>query len=110
MAFGSLWDVKIQNFDFNPLHLNVQQGDTVRWTNLDEAHHNVDILGVFVGPILMQNETFEWTFDDVGSFDYLCDPHPWMTGNVTVVPEPSAILFCLGGLAFFIRRSQASRR
>jgi len=32
----------------------------------------------------MSGETFEFTFNDAGTFDYFCMVHPWMTGIVNV--------------------------
>ena len=32
----------------------------------------------------MTGTSFEFTFDDVGTYDYFCMVHPWMTGIVIV--------------------------
>jgi plastocyanin len=32
----------------------------------------------------MSGGTFEFTFDESGTYDYFCMVHPWMTGKVIV--------------------------
>jgi plastocyanin len=33
---------------------------------------------------MRQDDTFSFTFNQAGSFDYFCEIHPGMTGTVTV--------------------------
>jgi len=75
---------------FLPYEVSVAVGATVTWSNDDTVVHTVtsgkkmihDEL--FDSSIFMSGATFEFTFDDVGTFDYFCLVHPWMTGIVTV--------------------------
>jgi plastocyanin len=76
---------------FTPDMVTVSVGGTVTWTNDDTAAHTVTSGtasdgpdGVFDSSIFMSGKTFEHTFDKAGSYDYYCQVHPWMTGNVTV--------------------------
>jgi plastocyanin len=76
---------------FIPDMVTVSVGGTVTWTNDDTAAHTVTSGtasngpdGVFDSSIFMSGKTFEHTFDEAGSYDYYCQVHPWMTGNVTV--------------------------
>lgn len=77
-----------------PYKVNIKVGETVTWTNKDTAGHTVtsgtpeggpdgkfDSLGI--APF----ETFSYTFNEVGTFDYFCIHHPWMTGIVEVQGE-----------------------
>jgi plastocyanin len=32
----------------------------------------------------MADATYEFTFDEAGSYDYFCMVHPWMVGSITV--------------------------
>lgn len=90
--------VNITGTSFNPATLNINAGDTVRWTNNTGINHNVngttatfpsnpESFGNAVGP--------EWAFTHVfntpGSYDYRCDPHAamGMTGKITVTPISS---------------------
>lgn len=77
-----------------PLNLSVPVGTTVRWTNQDTQVHTV-VSGVsdglagtpdgwFASEFLNPGDAFTFTFDDVGTFDYFCTPHPWMIASVTV--------------------------
>ena len=40
--------------------------------------------GIFDSGLFMAGQTFEFTFDESGTFDYFCMVHPWMTGKVIV--------------------------
>ena len=40
--------------------------------------------GAFDSDILSAGDTFEFTFTDVGTYDYYCILHPWMIGTVNV--------------------------
>lgn len=75
--------VAIKNFAFSPATLTVKAGTTVTWTNQDSATH--DVKGdAFASEPLSQGETFSFTFDKAGNYDYICSFHPSMTGKVIV--------------------------
>jgi len=74
-----------------PYSLEVRVGDTVIWNNVDTAAHTVTSgsieegpSGVFDSSLFMSGNTFEFTFNNSGTFDYFCMVHPWMTGEVIV--------------------------
>jgi len=76
---------------FIPSSVSIKTGDTVSWSNNDSAAHTVTSgtpaegpNGTFDSSLLMGGKSFEYTFDSVGSYDYFCMVHPWMTGNVQV--------------------------
>ena len=76
---------------FEPYALEVQQGQTVSWKNLDEQGHTVASGtpgggpdGTFLSPVIGEGQTYEHTFEDVGTLDYFCTLHPWMLGTVTI--------------------------
>jgi plastocyanin len=81
-------EVAIAEFAFGPSELTVSVGDTVTWTNLDSAAHTATVSGG--GPIdsgnLEQDDTYDHTFEEGGSFSYICVYHPFMTGTITVEP------------------------
>jgi len=77
---------------FIPSTVTTSVGSTVIWTNDDSAAHTVTSGtavdgpdGVFDSSIFMSGKTFEYTFDEAGSYDYFCVVHPWMTGKVIAV-------------------------
>ncbi|MBA4718880.1 MAG: hypothetical protein HRO68_07240 [Nitrosopumilus sp.] len=74
-----------------PYEVTVTAGATVTWSNDDSAVHTVTsghpVSGIdelFDSGIFMSGDTFEFTFNDVGTFDYFCMVHPWMVGIVNV--------------------------
>jgi len=83
--------VNIQGFDFQPQTLNVEVGTTVVWTNKDDAAHTVTSKGdVFDSGNLGNNESFEFTFNEPGTFDYLCRIHRSMTGRINATQSQSS--------------------
>ncbi|MGQ0605469.1 MAG: cupredoxin domain-containing protein, partial [Candidatus Nitrosotenuis sp.] len=70
-----------------PAEITVGTGGTVTWTNDDTAAHTVTSGtpidgpdGIFDSSIVMSGNTFEYTFEEAGEYDYFCIVHPWMTG------------------------------
>lgn len=79
--------VSISGFAFGPSTLTVAAGTTVTWTNEDGFAHNVTGPdGAFASADLATGDTFSVTFDEAGSFTYLCGIHPSMAGTVVVTP------------------------
>ncbi len=75
--------VEISNFAFNPSEITVKKGTTVTWINKDTATHKIKS-DTFNSEDLNQGGTFNFTFENTGSFDYVCGIHPSMTGNIKV--------------------------
>jgi plastocyanin len=74
-----------------PYTISVATGATVMWSNDDSAVHTVSsgtvdggLTEVFDSGLFMTGESFEFTFDESGAYDYFCMVHPWMTGVVSV--------------------------
>lgn len=78
--------VDIKDFVFAPATLTVQKGTKVTWINGDGAPHTVTSLsgGVLNSPNLSFGESFSFTFEEAGTFDYKCAIHPMMRGVVIV--------------------------
>lgn len=79
--------VEIKKFKFVPQHIEVKPGDTVIWTNKEKRqYHSVwfQSLTQEEPEYFFPDETYTQTFNDTGSFDYICGPHPEMTGSVSV--------------------------
>ena len=76
---------------FQHVDLTVQLGTTVKWTNRDGPSHTVTAgsdgawngTGFDSGSV-SQEQTFEFTFDTLGTFAYTCTIHPSMNATITV--------------------------
>jgi plastocyanin len=78
-------NVSIEGFMFNKKTMTIAQGTKVRWTNKDSMAHTVTSDdGKFDSGSIAPGQTFEFTFNDLGTFNYHCTPHPTMTGSITV--------------------------
>lgn len=81
-------EVLIEDFAFDPPHIEVSVGDTVTWTQgADDAPHTAtaDDDSFDSDNLSDEGETFEFTFEEAGEFSYLCSIHPEMLGLVTVI-------------------------
>jgi plastocyanin len=77
--------VLIAGFAFQPPNLVVQVGQTVTWTNNDQAPHNVIANdGSFASMNFTESQTFQHTFTTPGTFAYVCSLHQGMDGSITV--------------------------
>jgi plastocyanin len=79
-------EVQMEGIAFNPAEVTIAAGDTVTWTNNDSVGHDVtgDAFESGEAGGLGQGDTFEHTFEEAGTFDYVCTVHPGMEGTVTV--------------------------
>jgi len=80
-AEAEVIDVEIRNYKYIPESLTVNVGQTVRWTNYDTVLHDVVGSGI-ESEYLKQGETFTYTFEQEGKYEYICTIHPWMKGKV----------------------------
>jgi len=101
-AFGETFQVTIpegtsdpgceeNNECYIPFGVNIDNGDTVVWTNEDLAFHTVTSGnptdgpdGLFDSGMFKIDEQFLHIFEESGNFDYFCTLHPWMVGTVVV--------------------------
>ena len=83
--------MRIANLAFDPSAITVPTGTTVAWTNDDAPPHTVTSTdGVFDSGILDPGGSFSFTFNEPGTFDYVCQLHPQMQGTVTAEGEAVA--------------------
>jgi len=80
---GTTVAISISNFSFDPSVLNFKKGDTVTWTNNDAVPHQIASAS-FTGPVINKGQTYSFTFDSMGTFDYHCAIHPSMKGTIIV--------------------------
>lgn len=97
-------EVVIEHIAFQPSNIEVEAGATITWTNLDDrVAHTVTSGsagdkgipgvdegrpnqpdGIFAGDLDGAGDTFEFTFEEPGTYDYFCEIHPVMTATVIV--------------------------
>jgi LPXTG-motif cell wall-anchored protein len=77
--------VTIVDFEFTPAQITIDQGDTVTWTNNGPTPHSATAPdGSFDTGIFPAGQSRSHTFNDAGTFSYICSPHPNMEGTVVV--------------------------
>jgi plastocyanin len=77
--------ISIDNFAFSPAEVAVAPGTTVIWTNHDDIPHTVTSTdGVFKSHALDTDDSFSFTFEKAGSYQYFCSLHPHMVGMIKV--------------------------
>ena len=82
-AGGKTIEVTMQGFAFNPNSITISPGDTVKWTNMDSATH--DVVGTdFSSGNIKKGDSYEHTFTKPDTYNYRCSFHPSMLGTVIV--------------------------
>jgi plastocyanin len=95
MPNAAAFTVNIQGFAFNPVSRTINVGDSVTWTNLDQAVHSAKANnGSFDTGFLTTDQSKGITFTTAGTFGYICGVHgASMSGTIVVVaaatPEPT---------------------
>jgi plastocyanin len=77
--------VEIADFAFGPVDVTIAAGGTVTWTNADNQAHTATSSGNFDTGSIAAGDSASVTFDEPGTFTYICSFHPFMTATVTVV-------------------------
>jgi plastocyanin len=83
IASANTAQVLIKDFKFQPDQITIQRGDTITWTHPGPASHTVKFADT-ESPILKDGGTYSKTFDQAGTFSYICGIHPNMKGTVIV--------------------------
>jgi plastocyanin len=93
---GSALESQTQNYVPKEVTANLGETNKVVWTNEDTTAHTVTTDTGYSDPtsgefdtmatigLLLPKQTFEFVFTEPGEYPYHCEPHPWMTGKVTV--------------------------
>ncbi len=90
---------------YDPPEITIQPGDTITWTNDDREGHTVtsgdgagrfewmgskklgESDGIFDSQRFMPGESWSYTFEESGAYNYFCVIHPWMEAIVFVAPK-----------------------
>jgi amicyanin len=79
--------IVMRDVTFQPSLIEITAGTTVTWVNTDVVSHQVSsgqTLWFADSPMLATGESYSFTFEEPGTFDYVCGPHPGMAGQVVV--------------------------
>jgi len=86
-------EIWIYKFEFNPVRLTAIRGTTVIWVNVDEATHRVKS-GLSANPDslfdsgdIAHADTFRFTFDTTGIFNFYDGYCPSMIGSITIANQ-----------------------
>lgn len=74
----------VKSYRFDPKTIEIEAGQTVTWTNEDNFTHTVQVEGQEDHKV-GQGESVEITFDEPGTYEYVCTLHSQdMDGTVIV--------------------------
>lgn len=80
-------EVRMEKMQFVPAEIRIKPGDTVRWVSAEKrGYHTVwfQAEGLDESEPLFTGDSWQRSFDQPGSHDYICGPHPDMRGRVIV--------------------------
>jgi plastocyanin len=81
----------INSWSFDPLQVTIQAGQTITWTNNGmQAHTATANNGAFDTGLIEPGESKTVALAAPGGYEYICTPHPWMTGNIIVTAAAGA--------------------
>jgi plastocyanin len=69
----------------------VKAGTTVTWRNEDDIPHTItSTTRLFKSKALDTDDSFSFTFTELGTYEYFCSLHPRMTATIVVEPGNAA--------------------
>jgi plastocyanin len=75
----------IRDFKFAPERIEIAAGTVVEWINADQMPHTVTARdGSFDSGIIQAGGRWRMKFDDPGTYEFYCMPHPFMNGVLVV--------------------------
>ncbi len=80
----SFAEISIQNNAFNLKSVSLSVGGSVKWSNLDQRIHQVQIMDVTSSPVLTSGASWTYVFDKAGTFQFRDADLPFMKGTITV--------------------------
>lgn len=75
--------VIIKDYAFNPANIRIKKGDTVTWKNEDIIAHKIKS-DTFGSNDMVNGTTYQYKFENTGTFNYICSIHPSMKGMIIV--------------------------
>jgi plastocyanin len=78
--------IAIRDFAFSPGRVTISAGTTVVWVNEGQIAHTATATDrSWDSGDMAPGASWSRRFDTIGEYDYLCTPHPFMTGTIVVV-------------------------
>ena len=90
-ALAGSADVNVTSTGYSPATVAVQSGDTVNWTNSDNASHQIDVAGSSCKLTLAAGQSGACSFPNAGTFTYGDQTAPAFAGTVTVAPNSRSV-------------------
>lgn len=85
-AVPKIHDVNIKFFKFEPEHIAVKAGDTIRWTNKDLAPHTATAReGSWDTGEIVKGDSLSIVVREGMETSYFCAFHPHMAGTIDLV-------------------------
>jgi plastocyanin len=85
---GRTVQIVMRSLAFNPAAVHARVGQTVTWSNEDNAPHNITYVSGprfrSSRPKLQPGSRFSLTLHQAGTIHYYCSIHPWMTATIIV--------------------------
>jgi len=86
LSDAALAENPLVTIDISPPSLTVMVGMSVTWLNKDDIPHTVvSKTRQFKSKALHTDDSFSFTFNEAGTYEYFCSLHPHMTGTIVVV-------------------------
>lgn len=88
-AQASAESVTMSGYAFQPAQITIHVGDSVTWTNRDQAPHDASATSgpvMFHSPTLSTGQSWTYTFSQPGTYSYYCSIHPSMRAKIVVQP------------------------
>lgn len=82
-AERSATTIDMADIRFDPPRLTVERGQTVTFRNVGKLTHNAKG-ETFFSRVVEPGGSYRQTFDEAGTFDFVCTFHPGMEGTLTV--------------------------
>ncbi len=77
-------EIRMSDSTFIPVNTSVSAGTTVRWLNNSSVAHTVTSNDELFDAYLQVGEDFSFTFDNPGTYNYMCVIHQGMVGSIVV--------------------------
>lgn len=83
--------IPLLDWSFSPGDVTVHAGGTVRWSTQGFLEHTVTADDGSFNGTLTRSQPLALTFASPGVYSYICTPHPWMKGTVTVLAATAPV-------------------
>lgn len=90
-SYAATTPITVIGFEFKPALIVIAPGDTVTWTNKDDVGHTVTFEDGSFDMSLAPNTTISRTFNQLGSFSYICTIHRGMFGRINVLQRQALL-------------------